>query len=547
MSRSLVVSGRVFWALSGALGLLVGLALVWPALGPDQILGVPDNDTYGSLWLRWQLGQAVLGAEQPWWTHLQAWPLGLDLLRTTGLNILDLLVSLPLTLVLGAAPAHDAWALLLLASNFWALCLLGRRWQGPGWTGALALWVVALVVGAGPFVLHELAAGRPTQAWLAPLALALHLAGDLGRGRSRAVHLALGLALVGWTYWYAAIWGGALVLAVGLAVHPQRALVAGGMALLLVAPGLAWILLGDAPVQLADQATPLLVLGVDGRAVLSGALLPGAGHRVQGAQVVGMGTLGGAVAAVAWARQRQGAAVLIAGVLCVGFALGDRPFGWFESPLYALWLGLGGVARRLWYPVRAVGAAELAGALALAWGLGRLGCRGPRGVLLLLPLLLAGWVACGATRALPTSPLPASGPALQWLSLAPPGAVVVLPSGDRETWLLDQVVHERPIQAVMGGSNPALAWPALTRWRADHPALTALEDLAQTRSAIPPTRQALQDLGQAGFGYVLLDLGAADRHSAVSGRDVLAACTRLLGAPAVVDSAHAVWVLPPAS
>lgn len=543
------------WAPELAAGLTAlgcALTVVWPALGEPSVLGVPENDLYGTLWFRWQLLESLGAWVSPATTGLMAFPVGVDLFVRNGCNLLDALLSLPLVLILGHHAAHDAWSVVVVWANFAGFWWLSRRFCDRSMAHTVAALVGAVLCAMSPFVMEELNEGRPTQALLLFLLLTLGFGLRLDRHPRAAVGAGLCLALTGLTYWYAAIWGGALLVCVGLAVHTRRTVAALGLALLLVSPMLVFLALrvgGAEPIPgLSPGLSPpledvVVAVGFDGTAK---APLLEDGPPSMFRMIWWEAVVGGL--ALAWMALRGGwvwRGVAIGGLLAGGLALGPTPGG-LRSPLYSAFLWLGGpLAERLWFPDRALAVVAMVLALAITGAL----CRIPR------PRVATGLGLGGLTLwlcSLPAAGLlpldtytPPSSTALEWLAAQPPGAVLKVPNTPvNADWLVAQISHGKPVQSQMGEGNAALLSAALVDWRAAHPVVAGLEARGWGQPA-RATRSELTALRAQGFGYVLFDRGLAQAE--LSPADFQRAELLLqesLGAPGIGDARYRAWPLP---
>jgi len=180
----LVFGGLAAWALGGTFGHGVGVGV----------------DLAGSLWFQQWLSYCIEGGFQAGHTPWFFFPEGLELFTQTGFNFLDALLAVPFLKIFGM-PAHQApVTVVLLVGNALAMRVLltAQGFSRP------AAWAGAAVFAFHPFVVFELNEGRPTQAmlWFLPLALKELLAvRDDPRWR-RAIAGGVLLALQGWTYWF---------------------------------------------------------------------------------------------------------------------------------------------------------------------------------------------------------------------------------------------------------------------------------------------------------------------------------------------------------
>ena len=520
-----------------------------PALGRPEVLG-KGTDLSGTIWYRWQVFTDLAAGQVPWETRLMGWPVGVELFLRNGLNHLDTLLSGPLAAVLGPFAGADAWSLLVIAANYLAFIRLSDAWCGPSRPERHAARLGAVLFALAPFALEELGNGRPTQALLVPLALLLRAALRLDVDPRAWVWGGVHLALCGLLYWYLALWGGLMALVVGLAASPRRtaALLASALAWvspLLVAYG--WLRSGGADVPRLDAWHMAMSLYVDGT-IVNPTHGPGMMGRIGPARVLGPEAVVGLAALgwLTWRRERRWIAAAVATALCLVWASGP---GSVEQPrlFYRIFLFSGGdLAARLGFPVRAVAVVALTVAAACsevarrALVTGRLGPRGAAG----LAALHLGALFLTRVLPLPTA-MPPRSTVLSWLARQPPGAVFTLPDNVQPTWLDAQVLHQHPIQRVMGEDHSGTGSPELVVWAARQPAVRA------ARRGLAPSRADLATLRADGFAWVLLDrkpmtteLGDEAVPDDLPYRRALIA---ELGPPDAADGRFLLWRIPAAS
>ena len=89
--------------------LILGLAaLVGPQLGVlhTHLLGYEETDAYGTQWFYWTVADSLAPGHWPLYTPLLHFPTGLDLWASTGGNLLDAVLAMPLRLLFGEAGQH---------------------------------------------------------------------------------------------------------------------------------------------------------------------------------------------------------------------------------------------------------------------------------------------------------------------------------------------------------------------------------------------------------------------------------------------------------
>ncbi len=456
----------------GAGCLLAALAIVAWSLGrhapTDVLVGGRTVDALGSYWFQWWADRTLaragsLGELRAHLAHtdLLFFPWGKDVFRHTGGNLLDALALVPLRRLAGPVLAWNAAAALILTTNG----LAAGAWilaRGGGPAAAAAAALAALV---HPYVLFELASGRPTQAILAPFIAALALAESSfaapapGPARRRAVLAGLALGLAGWIYWFAAGFA-ALAIAVLAPGRPWRRRLAalawvGGVSFAVTAPAvlpLARALAsGDIPgllpldhwasgdFALVNAARDPVVMATLGWHWMAGYLQDGEWLAV--APTLGLAAVLAAVAAAA--RSPRWAVV---GALAFVIAVGPLPAGW-SNPAYIGLMAAFPPMRRLYWPVRALALTVPLAALGTAAVARRLP---PRRRLLALALPAAILAEAVARGQLPLGAWSPEVPRAYHCLAALDGALIELPYGEDHDPLLHQTVHEKPI---FGGMN----------------------------------------------------------------------------------------------
>ncbi len=213
---------RRVWVLSVVAVALVGVS---PALRSGHVVG-DGVDLFGTIWFYWWVEHCLTALADPGWTPHFFFPLGKDIFAHTGNNLLDALFSVPFQWVFGA-PAYQKWVVFaILLLNAATFRVLAAGLMRSGW----AVFAATLAWELNPYVLFELTAGRPTQAFLPFLPLGIHyfLACSRTEGADAtkaAGWCGLATALQAWTYWFMG-WFMAFLFA-WLALHelwrhPQR-------------------------------------------------------------------------------------------------------------------------------------------------------------------------------------------------------------------------------------------------------------------------------------------------------------------------------------
>ena len=423
---------RAVWLETGlevlVLAVLAGLAVPW---GEAVGRGV---DLWGTLWFFEWTAHALASFENPFVSSWSYWPEGEDLFAEAGGNQLDATLAAPWVWLLGTPGWMAPWCALVLLAN-----ALSMRFAAAGMGASRpAALVAGVAFAASPFVWTELAFGRPTQALLAFLPLAIWMLRTMEQAWWRAPAGGVLLGLSAWTYWFTGhLFLLVLVpalLAFGLRQKPgwwYRLGQAAGACLLMVGPAVIWMLAGGVEgVGLAEAERM-------GWWILAPA---------QGPMAVGLPWLL-LLGAVVLCRERLawGLALALALLLAAGPELAFRGGTLVGNPLWALAELLPGF-ERFHYPYRAFAFVALVACFALAEALDRIPERWRWGALVALPALLWHW------RPLPTTPVeePAYAAALR----AEPGVVMDLP------WLCSadavhlQVFHRQPSLGAMTENLP---------------------------------------------------------------------------------------------
>ena len=189
------------WRVAALLSYVVLALLVIgrPLISPNIVTGV-GVDLPGTLWMHGWVKLSTLAGEFPVSSNLLFYPEGKNFFNATGANFVDAWLSIPFQWIWGVPDYLDWFEVAVLVGN--ALCFeaLARELSG----GRLVVaWACALAFEANPFVLVELSQGRPTQAMVWFLLLAVRSLVRLPTGSWRdAVLFALYATLQGLTYWF---------------------------------------------------------------------------------------------------------------------------------------------------------------------------------------------------------------------------------------------------------------------------------------------------------------------------------------------------------
>lgn len=533
--------------------LLCALALGLVVLGPtladpsEWLAGAATVDTYGTWWFQWWVADAVARGVSPFQADVLFFPWGKDILTHTGGNLLDVAALLPVRFVLGPAAAWNTLVFAAVATNALAAGAWARRLGG----GLAAVLLAQVLVGLHPFALNELAHGRPTQAILAPLLLALAYGDEAMRtGAWRDTARSAGmLALAGWIYWYAASFG-ALALCL-LALFPSgegrsfgarlRVLVGVGVgSLLLSAPLVVPLVLalarGEVPGLLPLDRW---VAGVQdytnaqGGGIQVATLAPsGVATLHSGRGVVAEGVvlgLVGVLLALAAPRRWIGVALLTVAIAVGPFPLDTR------NPVY---LGLVAALppyERLYWPVRAVAVLAAVGVVGVVAALARVPAQWRTAAAALIGVAIVGEGALRDT--LPIGRWRVEVPEAVACVAAGGGAGLVLPYGVDQVALVWQSVHGSPMLNGMAERSASLVPPGQRALREQNGWLRAVLTLpSNPRADIAWTEAEKAGVAALGYRWVLLRPDALEEEGGrISSHSRLRATKRalvpLLGAP----------------
>ncbi len=554
--------------------LLVALVTVTPAaLRPAAMVG-DGADAFGTWWFFWWIRVAIEQLGDPSFTNLFFFPHGKEIFAHTGNNFVDAVLSVPLQWVLGDR-YFPTWVFLMMLGN--ALCFrpLAREVLGDGFSACAAtfLWM------SNPALLFEIAAGRPTQAflWAPPAALYFFLrlfrAERTGTEHWRRDAMGLGLAMAasGWTYWFfiyflsfllaplyvERLWAARSAPGEIRSMVQKLAFAVGVCALLVLPAALPMIgalgdgsvpgaaptaarSLTDLPAALANNVPPegmgLWQMESQGEPLLTQpAWLLG----------LGLGLLGPTVLA---ARRRYAFCFFWLLIWALGAVIPVTSELEVKNLPYLALHHLDPFFRRLWFPYRVVLISFIPASLLVAgWVGARRERLGALGALALLGCLFRG-----------TWPAPAHDvrPPLLLEELGG-GALITLPMRIQSDLLMWQTRVQLPTLGGMGESAPAF-WPPPFKRLMDNQWLRALRsapvDPARIRSFEADDRLAVEALG---YRWVLLRLDLL--HSVRESRgpnepprpvpaseihDGVAAVTRVVGAePAAMQRSTVLWDL----
>lgn len=466
-----------------ALFLALALLLLAPGLGPDKVPG-EGVDLSGTLWFYDWTRRCLTTFTSPNFTRDFFWPDGMDVLATTGDNLLDAILALPLRWLLGSPAYLGAFLAVVLVGNglcAWSLALS----LGASEATALAAGVLLTM---HPYVIHEISQGRPTQALLwFPILAVQALISLVDEPRLRTTFLAgLWLSLAGWTWWFhahllAACFGPALLVLV--LDHGRRDSAAGWRAILALATA--------GCVALALVAPALM-------AVLDHQAIPG----------VGLAAVGDPAAApfAAWWVLAPSTSSLHLPVwrwafLATAVLLSRRPLAWgvalgFGSLLAAgphlllrasevpnpAWALAGQILpffERFWFPYRTWSALAVLETVVVAEAADRLLSRLPVGR---APAALAAALVIAQAWTPLTRPLPATSLSTPtWVTrvAAEPGLVLDLPYLCAGARVHLQSLHHQPLVGGMAEENPIFRPPGVEARIRANPLLSAVADASR--------------------------------------------------------------------
>lgn len=537
-----------YWGAFSAL--LVAVWLVWPAVVRGAFVGRASVDAWGTQWFYDWAGGLITG-ETPSFFFSDAlfYPWGKNIYVHTGGNVLDALLAWPFRAVAGGVLGYACFVAVLLLCNGAAVGWGARRLGAGRWGAALA----GVLGVCNPFALHEIQAGRPTQALLAFAIVAVCAAFSLwDRWDSRVWAIgAVSLALTGLTYWFNALFVGvglvltlpfALVLPGSMQARRRRVLAVASMlvvSLILVLPAI-WPMVGawsdgevpgvlNTSMLAGEQWRPVTKEGftiglhvldlVSGR---SGFFVPADDSLsfVPGDVVLPVATL---VLLVIGAIRYRGV-LRVPALVLMGFglvlAVGPQwqPLTGPQNVLFVWIIDFLPMFDRLWWPVRGLVLFHCVAAVACAWVVADEDRRITRG----LAVSVAG-IAMGAQLALVNlAPfdtwITAPSETYACLGEASEGAVLELPYGAPEDHVFRQRQHGRPIFGGMFDDNPVFSPQEQRAFRQNSVAFKTLEDWAVNAQGPVLLPSALDELQGLGIRYILLDGEAVSGSSGARGR-----------------------------
>ena len=180
-----------------------------------HFLGIEYVDHYGTQWFYWFVEYTLREHINPAHTDLFFHPWGKDIYAHTGANVLDAYLALPFRWLLGPVLGYNLFVLFGWALSGFAFYLLAKEVCEDKLAAALA----AVFYSHQPYILLEIAEGRPTQGiTLFPVLFfwftwrsATH------KGWKNPVAAGIMMAISGYQYWFYALFGGIAAFAHGLA------------------------------------------------------------------------------------------------------------------------------------------------------------------------------------------------------------------------------------------------------------------------------------------------------------------------------------------
>lgn len=563
------------WFLEAGVYLLLVFGAISPSLGSATHVVGDGVDLFGSLWFFWYIVDSIQTLHDPSWTDLFFFPYGKDVFGHTGNNFLDAVLAAPLQWFLGNPTYYKYWVAVVMLGNALSFRFLARRELESSW----AVFVSTALYTVNPYIIFEITCGRPTQAflWFLPLALWGVMRAD--RSVWVAVLGGFATAMVGYTYWfYGYFIAFAFVWLVGVGVvgrwrdpegrpglYLRNVGIAAAVTALLVAPWALAMLGSDMPVQ-AQSSGGLLGLPTSVDNGVSTNLHSYFLDEQRGARFLQHPAW--ALGALAWIALGRGRLKWL-GVAVVGLLLATGPlYEWGDTQI-RMWHYLvlhNGLPffHRLWFPYRALVLVFLALSLGMGFAVQRIlegaSSRWPARAWLLAPLLgsglLAGTLAVEHQDYLyPFTVRDVAVPRVyDWMASQSRGAIIELPRGITHVSIVYQTHHRMPLFEGMG-ANVRFFWPAGVEQRLKTPWIKELVRAARHPDREVDTSVSGEAILRQGFSWVVLHrelLDSEQNRSAATlsraKRDrlhavVVSKLTQLLGDPVAVDGPTVVWAL----
>lgn len=422
-------------------------------------------DPPGTIWMYDWVKEDVLNGKFPIRTDRMYYPEGIELLLRNGSNVVDAILSVPFQLFFSTPLALVLTTVVIVLGNGLAIQPLLRE-VAP--SSQLIRWSVGAWWMINPYVLDEIARGRPTQAMLWFVPPAILGMWRLGGARD-ALLLGAAVGLQALTYWYMALFLSICLLPLAIRqlwLHRAR-----GLGLLLVGVVTAVVVVSPLAVPIATAAARNEIPGLD-LPVEQSLIYMTYALRAEHMWLLHVNPLVVAALLIGLASFRHHFWALAGIGLGIIFAFGVRiptGDGSLDFPLYTWIYEHSQFIARLNFPERiysvvyALLAVVVASflersrqawvgwfvwAFALCWPFGMGG----------LPLPLRT-----------TSPLPAS-----VIIERTPGPVLVTPTESTDNALIQQVYFKAPLVSGMGDHEPTVRTEAFSRLFSENPFFTAI-------------------------------------------------------------------------
>ena len=517
---------------------------------PGTLIG-GGVDLYGTMWFFDWIRECVSTGQNPGFTDQMFFPFGKDIFAHTGGNFVDALLSVPLQHLFGYPDFYPWFVVLLLGANVASFRLL----VGGLVKHRVVAWLSSILWLTNPFVLGELQGGRPTQALLCFMPLAVYFFLRCGERWQAAILAGLCTALQAWTYWFSG-WFMAFIFVViavqkicrgtlNLPRHLVHWSMAGVTCLALVSP--AWM-------AMASKVQAGLVPGV-GITDL-GALHGWRPFAEKGTALFGTTSwilLGLVTMLMRPSRSLWGLVLL--GSMLLAFGPTSDGFLLWQS-VYQAVVGAVPFLERLWFPYRWLSVSFFAVCIGTALVLDTLVARTSRWASWAAALVALALVEQAMAGRAPLRAQQVNVPVVYQAMGHQQGGIIEIPFAVIRESLLWQPLHKQPLFGGMGENAPAF-WPPGFRHRMEDPFVRFLRGATHPgATAQPVDESALKDIQSKGFRFVVLDADALMRKVAKSpwwaenhmkrgqvAEESVSTLVSALGEPAAVDGPLVVWDL----
>ncbi|MCB9780569.1 MAG: hypothetical protein H6742_18525 [Alphaproteobacteria bacterium] len=576
---------------------LIALGLGLAVLGPflpyirTHFLGLEYVDHYGTQWFYWYVSKVITDGGSFDSSALFFHPWGKDIFRHTGSNLLDAVLAVPFIAVFGQVLGYNLFVLLGMSLTAVAFYVTARDLSED----RLACGVGTVLYVLSPYILYDLAEGRPTQAvMLLPVLFVRYLLRSGWKDSWKPPAAAgLFLALAGYQYWFYAFFGGMIALGHGLWRTLVPVVGAGGRArtfarhVLIAAVALAVAAPVGVPLAMqssGDHADVPGLLDVSKWSIYAtppvtvedmwvGLYVWQPLHRYGGYHVVGMGgeelftpqalllPLVGALIAVLYllrpGRLGRGpmlAMLAAATVVATGtfVLIGDKAI---PNPIYIGLVESVGFLRRLWWPARMVAYVNVLLGLAIVQVLAWIGqvWRGRLQIPAAVALTVVWGLELSQAGVLPFPGWYGGVPAgYRCLADGPEGAIIELPYGWTQAHLYYQSAHGRPMLGGMLENNPVFTPEELVTLLDENSFVDALRNSQRLDPRGEPfTAEDKQELRDLGYAYVVLQKDAfsapeqgrsmQDNALRMRIRRMQRSLRRIIGAPVYDDARIAIY------